>query len=244
MAALSSGRATGEVGGISGPVVERVLYPVGDNVHIYEGALVMVLAGYAYPANGLADSHLATVVGRAQEDADNTLVGHTAGAISVNVLEGAFLWDIGTSGDALTFANVPSKVYAIDDHTVGATYGTPAWQAVVFVGTGVNPGMTVTGTPLAVGTNGTTTVEVEMTLGGAVATATFQYQINGAGEWTTGTTAATVSIGNGLTLNFAAGAYVLGDTYTQSYTGPRPIAGRFLGVDAVTANAKVQTLLV
>lgn len=249
MSALSANRLTDQQGGIHSPVPQSFDLAVEDNVHIYSGALVQTdAAGYAVPAGSAYASAAPGQItwGAAQAEADNTVSGHTQGGISVRVFTGCFYWDVGTSADALTIANLGQTVYAIDDHTVGATYGTAAWQTVVHTGTGVSPGVTVSGTPLAINTNETITVEVNIILGGAVATATFQYRINGAGEWSaTTTTASTVALKNGLTLNFAAGTYVLGDTYTQSYTGPRSKAGKFQGLSTeLTTNgmAIVQTI--
>jgi len=104
----------------------RIAVPVADNVHIYAGALVQVNAsGLAVPANvSNADSHTFVTFGCAEAEADNTVAGHTSGGITVTILQGVFLWDIGTAGDALTQANVGATVYAIDDHTVGATSNT------------------------------------------------------------------------------------------------------------------------
>lgn len=245
MSALQANRATSQVGGISGPAVERLYLPVADNVHIYEGALIQVEGGYAYPAAATGTTASSLTVGRANSERDNTGSGHTAGGISVEVAQGCFEWDNGTSGDALAQSNFGATVYAIDDHTVGLTSGTQAWGTVVHTGTGVVPGMTVTGTPSVSPVNGSISVLIYIVLGGAVATATFQYSTDGGATWSDTTdTAATVAIGNGLTLHFAAGTYVLGDTYKQSWAGPRAPAGRFLGINPVTALPKVQTITV
>lgn len=239
MAVLTAARITEKVSP-NLPIPLRDYAPVADNVHIYQGAMVgLDVNGRAVPAGTAA--HVGPVVGRAVKDYDNTITGHAAAAFVVEYEYGAMYWDVGTSGDALVQADVSvgngaSKwltVYAIDDHTVGKTFGTAAWGTVVHTGSGVTPGMTVTGTPLAVNANEPITVEVVIVLGGAVATATFQYRI-GTGQWSaTTTTASTVAITNGLTLNFAAGTYVLGDTYTQTYGGSRVAAGKLLGVRAI-----------
>lgn len=243
MSALQADRPTPQVGGVSGPAVERLSLPVADNVHIYQGALIQVEGGYAYPAGASGTTASSLTIGRADSAADNTVVGHTAGGISVEVAQGCFEWDNGTSNDAIAAANFGAVVYAIDDHTVGLTAGTPAWGAVTHTGTGVVPGMTVTGTPDAAPSP--INVLVYVVLGGAVATATFQYSTDGGLTWSATTpTAATVAISNGLTLNFAAGTYVLGDTYKQSWSGTRAPAGRFLGINPVTAMPKVQTITV
>lgn len=106
---------------------------------------------------------------------------------------------------------IPSGgTFAVPNTALILTFtGTPGSSAVTQTGSG--PAVTVTGTPTA-----DNDFEIEMTLGGAVATATFQWRRNG-GTWTTGvTTAATVLLTGGVTANFAAGTYVDGTTYTWS----------------------------
>jgi hypothetical protein len=123
MAALTGPYPSSQIGGISGPVIERIPLSIADNVHIYQGALVQMLAGIAYPAGtaNTADTHTYTTVGRSLFDYDNTVVGHTAGALTVEIAQGAFAWDNGTAGDALAVGDIGANVYAIDDHTVGKT---------------------------------------------------------------------------------------------------------------------------
>lgn len=73
------------------------------------------------------------------------------------------------------------------------------------------PAVTLTGTP-----NGFHDVRIEITTGGALATAVFRWSINGGSTWTAGvTTAASVVLtGTGLTANFAAGTYATNNVYT------------------------------
>lgn len=90
--------------------------PVTDNVHIYKGSLVGIdSAGRARPMTVSATT--AICVGRAEEDADNTVVGHSAGGISVTIRQGVFLWD-NDSSTPCTNANRGSVCYAKDDATV------------------------------------------------------------------------------------------------------------------------------
>lgn len=126
MAALTGPYPSSEIGGISGPVPERIPLSIADNVHIQQGALVQMLAGVCYPAGtaNTADTHTYTTVGRSQFDYDNTVVGHAAGALTVEIAQGAFAWDNGTAGDALATTDIGATVYAIDDHTVGKTSNT------------------------------------------------------------------------------------------------------------------------
>jgi hypothetical protein len=235
MTALTANRPTEKVSP-NLPIPLRDYAPIADNVHIYQGGMVQLdVSGRAVPAG--TSGAVGMVVGRSVKEYDNTVTGHAAAAFVVEYEFGAFYWDIGSTGDALVQADAGASVYALDDHTVAKTYGTAAYGTVVHTGTGVSPGMTVTGTPLAINANESIGVEVNIILGGAVATATFQYRIlsrTGTGQWSaTTTTASTVAITNGLTLNFAAGTYVLGDTYTHTYGGDREVAGKLLGVRSI-----------
>lgn len=123
MASLTANRPTDRQGGTdSGVVVNRVAIPVADNVHIYQGGLVQVNgSGYATPAGTAtqADSHTFITAGRAYEEYDNTVVGHTLGALTAQIDQGAFGWDI-LGSDTVAQANVLQNVYAEDDHTVRA----------------------------------------------------------------------------------------------------------------------------
>jgi hypothetical protein len=106
---------------------------------------------------------------------------------------------------------------------LGGTYAPPnSGLTLTFTGTPTNGAVTQTGSGPAVTLTGTPSAdhdfEIEMTLGGAVATATFQWRVDG-GAWTTGVvTAATVLLTGGVTANFAVGTYVDGTTYTWSST--------------------------
>lgn len=140
MTALTARRLTDQFGGVNGGVLaERIPVPIDDNVSIQQGALVQTAAGFAVPAGHGSDSHTYVTIGRAANAYDNTIVGHAQSAATIEVDQGCFLWDIGTSGDALTQANVGTAVYAIDDHTVGATSGSStravAGKMIALIGT-------------------------------------------------------------------------------------------------------------
>lgn len=96
------------------------------------------------------------------------------------------------------------------------TAGT-AGTSTVPVNSGGGPAVTLTGAPVD-RFDGI----VKITLGGAVGTATFQYSLDGGDTWSQViTTAATYLMPNsGVTLNFAAGTYVLAATYTWTSTAP------------------------
>ena len=93
-----------------------VYLPVADNVHIYEGGMVGVdSAGRARPMTASATTPFCA--GRAEEEADNTVTGHTAGGISVRVKCGIFAFK-NDSGTAVTDASRFNVCYAVDDETV------------------------------------------------------------------------------------------------------------------------------
>lgn len=127
MAALTQNRPTDRFGGVdSGILVNRIPVPIADNVHIFQGALVQANAtGYATPAGTAttADTSAFTTLGRAYREYDNTISGHTLGALTVEVEQGAFSWDNHAS-DPVTQAEVGKAVYADDDHTVRKTSDT------------------------------------------------------------------------------------------------------------------------
>lgn len=87
--------------------------------------------------------------------------------------------------------------------------------------TGGGPAVTLTGTP-----DDDYSVIVEILLGGVVATATFRFSLDG-GDSYSGTllTAATYLLPSGVTLNFAAGTYVIGTLYTFTSTSPAMTSG-------------------
>lgn len=113
MAALTQGRMTPERNGSVRTV------PVDANVKIFEGALVVLAAGFAKP--GAAATGL-VAIGRAEEMVDNT--GGAQGAQSVRVRPGIFRFDNSTAADAITAAEIGSNCYVVDDHTVAKTSAT------------------------------------------------------------------------------------------------------------------------
>lgn len=104
--------------------VFRASFLIADNVKIYQGALVQInpATGYVTPAGTAtqSDSHTFLTVGKAIATYDNTVPGHSAGALVVEVEFGTDYWDI-LSTDAPAQANVGGQVYAEDDHTIRLT---------------------------------------------------------------------------------------------------------------------------
>lgn len=122
MAGLTANRPTDQYGGVdSGVLPHRIPVPIADNVHIYQGGMVQLDAnGRANPAAGTNTTNL--IVGRAYEEYDNTVAGHSAGALTVEVEQGSFMFDINATHPPLQ-ANVGAEVYASDDHTISINSG-------------------------------------------------------------------------------------------------------------------------
>lgn len=102
---------------------------LGASVTVYRGSFAVqtttgLLKNGATPATtdiilGVVDS-----AGPGTADTGPGIVnGTTAGAVSVNIATGSFLFATGTGADALTITNNGKPVYAIDESTVGASGG-------------------------------------------------------------------------------------------------------------------------
>lgn len=145
------------------------------------------------------------------------------------LLAGPLLEDVGfhlatAGGPVLAVPVTPSNV-----GTVGA---------ITRVGTSPSPGLGTTGTP-----RDKYDVIAEIVTGGAVATASFKISFDGGVTYSpTYATAASISTfvaSTGLTLTFAAGTYVAGDTYTFSTVAPTYSSSDLnTAIDAVLADAR------
>lgn len=93
--------------------------PVKDNVVIYQGSAVSVVAATGY-AQQIASAASATdnFAGFANATADNTVTGHTAGGINVNVVTEGLI-QLAVTG--ATIASVGASVYASDGNTFTTT---------------------------------------------------------------------------------------------------------------------------
>lgn len=122
MASLAANRSTDQYATQAIPVRSPGI-PIADNVHIFQGALVQLdAAGRATPAGTAtqADTHTFRTVGRSTREYDNTVSGHAAGALTVEVEYGAFFWD-NSGSDPVAQADWGNTVYAADDHTIAKT---------------------------------------------------------------------------------------------------------------------------
>lgn len=94
----------------------RWTYPVAAATRIWQGALIVLDAGYAKPGATAAGL---IALGRAEETVDNTT--GAAGALSVSAERGTFYFD-NSSTDPVTQADVGKAVYIVDDETIAKTH--------------------------------------------------------------------------------------------------------------------------
>ena len=111
MSALNAPRNTREVY-CNAATIHRVA-AAAANTTVYPGSICALnSSGKVIPAS---DTASIIVIGRCEEVlADKRIVAKT----------GVFLFDNGTSTEALSAADINKKVYVIDDHTVGKVGGT------------------------------------------------------------------------------------------------------------------------
>ena len=147
------------------------------------------------------------LVGYAKGGTPNTVYRFTDSDTLIDSLEGGSL----VEAAALVLDTGGGEVVCVPANASNA--GTHS--AVTASGGG--PAVTLTGTP-----NDYYEGIVEILTGGAVATATFRYSLDGGDTWSAEIlTAATYAIpGTSTVLNFAAGTYVAAETYSWTSTAP------------------------
>jgi uncharacterized protein DUF2586 len=115
--------------------------------------------------------------------------------------------------DTLAVAGGPVLAMRINGSTAGSN------SAVVRVGTSPDPGLTFSGAPFD-----SYQGIARITLGGAIGTFQFQASFDGGDTWSdvilSAASVTTFAATTGLTFLFAAGTYVIGDTYTWTSTAP------------------------
>ena len=195
--------------------------PLPDvTVSITDGALGL---------SGTNTDNLHAKLGLSSGGTPNTVYSYgDIAAAKAQLLAGPLLEDVGyhlaTSGPLLAVPVTPSNV-----GTVGV---------ITRVGTSPSPGLGTTGTP-----RDAYDVIASVVAGGAVATASFKISFDGGANYSeTYATAASVSTfvaSTGLTLTFAAGTYVAGDTYTFSTVAPTYSSSDLnTAIDALLADAR------
>lgn len=113
----------------------------------------------------------------------------------------------------LDVAGGPVRVCRVTASTAAAA------GAVTRTGTGPDPGVGLSGTPLDA-----YEVWVKIITGGTVGTATYQLSLDGGDNWSpvyaSAASVTTFATATGLTVTFAAGTYVSGDIYKSTCTAP------------------------
>lgn len=121
MANITQNRVSSTRAGNTESVLLPVIaFPMQASTTLYAGGIVSINASGLLGAATASGTQIVVGVSRKQT------VSGSSGTTQQEVVTGAFLFDIGTSGDALTVANAMTDVYVIDDHTVGATSNTGA----------------------------------------------------------------------------------------------------------------------
>ncbi|MFO7179578.1 MAG: hypothetical protein DIU78_012850 [Pseudomonadota bacterium] len=123
--------------------------------------------------------------------------------------------------------------FAVPNLGISLVFAAPAMGSVTASGGG--PAVTLTGTPA-----GDYQLVIEITKAGAVSTAEFRWSIDGGESWEAEdvVTAATVALGStGITANFAAGSYVLAETYSAETNAYVPGDEYYVDVECPAWNA-------
>lgn len=134
MTAATTTRDTEKRG--SGPILSRMCVPLAAAVSVLGGVMVALnLSGYAGMAGATGFTSGAVIVGRAEDDCDNS--SGAAGAKSVEVARGVFKFANSSSTDALTVADVGRPCYAADNQTLARTAGSGGTRPYAGVVVGV-----------------------------------------------------------------------------------------------------------
>lgn len=171
---------------------------------ITDGALGTV------PADSSANT---AVIGIASAGTVDTVYSYTS-SDAIDNLKTTNGYGPGPEAAANNLSTDGSPVYFVRADSTGGTAA--ACSSVTRTGTGVDPGVTVSVSAAFDDYD----VRVLIVLGGAVATATFKYSLDGGDTYSAViTSAATYAIPNtGITIAFTAGTYVAGDVYAFTST--------------------------
>lgn len=133
MAALSAGRKDLDN---AGQLIQTLGRPAAASKTFYANGMVALSGGYLQPVTGTFGEQVVGVSDLTL--ADNVVSNAVAGVTKIVTKTGIFPFLIGTSADVLAQTDVGSRVYAIDDQTVGKTDGgvrRPIAGQLVFVET-------------------------------------------------------------------------------------------------------------
>jgi len=116
MAALTAAKSVNHLG--DAPFINLLKIPQKASTIVYQGALVVIDAGYAAPgrtATGLV------AAGRAERTYDNSAGAN--GAKTVEVRRGVFAFENSSAGDLIAQTEIGTLCYIVDDQTVAKTNG-------------------------------------------------------------------------------------------------------------------------
>ena len=117
MSALTASRNTTQLGVVKA-VLDDLALPQKGSTKIYQGALVVLNAGYAAPGSTASGLIAAGVAFLNPQTAVSDSTGLADGAISLRVRQGVFLFNCNTGGDVIAQADAGKYCYIVDDQTV------------------------------------------------------------------------------------------------------------------------------
>lgn len=219
MTATSVTRDTEKKG--AGPVLSRMSVPLAAAVAVLGGVLVALnLSGYAGMAGASGFTTGCIIVGRAEDDCDNT--AGAAGAKSVEVARGTFKFANSSSTDAITLADVGRPCYAADNQTLARTAGSGGTRPYAGIVAGVD-------------TDG-----VWVEIGAPVPGSNVQDLLIAAGEDLSSSQFYIVKVSSGAAVKAAAGQLALGVVQNAPASGAIAIV-RVFGRSRIIAGATLAT---
>lgn len=117
MSALAASRNTPEWGVVKA-VLDDLELPQKGSTKVYQGALVVLNAGYAAPATTATGLIAAGVAYLNPNTGVSDTTGLADGAATIRVRQGVFRFNCNTGGDVIAQADVGKYCYIVDDQTV------------------------------------------------------------------------------------------------------------------------------
>lgn len=117
MSALTAGRNTIQWGAVKAVLDDLELPQKGSTV-IYQGALIVLNAGYAAPATTATGLIAAGVAILNPNTGKSDTTGAADGSVTIRVRQGVFRFNCNTGGDVIAQADVGKYCYIVDDNTV------------------------------------------------------------------------------------------------------------------------------
>ncbi len=117
MSALTASRKTPQWGAIKA-VLDDLEIPQKATTKIYQGAIVVLNAGYGAPATTATGLIAAGVAMLNPNTGVSDSTGLADGALTIRVRQGVFRFNCNTGGDVIAQADVGKYCYLVDDQTV------------------------------------------------------------------------------------------------------------------------------